>query len=159
MGTPLPADEQAPEKGYLCLKRTWQAGDIVELDLDMPVQAVWANPAVRQLAGRVALQRGPLVYCLEGVDHGSILLDRIGVNGAEIARSFHPEHRPGLLGGVTVLKGPGLLARDEGWDGILYQNQRPARQEIEITAVPYYAWDNRTPGEMRVWLRDENESK
>ncbi|MGQ0603407.1 MAG: hypothetical protein ACT4QE_17130 [Anaerolineales bacterium] len=119
----------------------------------MPVCSVWANPAVRQLQGRLALQRGPIVYCLEGADHGGIALDRLSLDPAAVS-SFVAEHRPDLLNGVTVLRGRGAIIDAAGWQGALYRrDNRPGRQPIEITAVPYYAWDNREPGEMRVWLR------
>ncbi|MBE3143975.1 MAG: glycoside hydrolase family 127 protein [Planctomycetes bacterium] len=142
--------------GYLAIVRAWQPGDIVRLTLDMPVQVVWANPAVRQLEGRVALQRGPLVYCLEGVDNGFVELDRISIDPDDMrAGKFTMEFCPDLLGGVTVLRGPGRLIDNQDWDEKLYSFQRPKLKEVPVTAVPYCTWDNREPGEMRVWLRAE----
>ena len=73
-------DLQPDENGYLAITREWQSGDGSNYEMDMPIQPVLANPAVRQLEGRVAIQRGPMVYCLEGVDHGGIILDRISVD-------------------------------------------------------------------------------
>jgi DUF1680 family protein len=120
--------------------------------MDMPVQAVFANPAVRQLEGRLAIQRGPLIYCLESADHGDLVLDQISINPQNIA-NFTATHRSDLLGGVTVIEGQGKVIDEKTWEGGLY-NSRPAREkDIAITAIPYFAWDNRTPGEMRVWLR------
>jgi DUF1680 family protein len=119
----------------------------------MPVEAVWANPAVRQLEGRVAVQRGPIVYCLEGCDHGQILLDRISVDAAAIPQ-WAVEHMPDLLGGVTVLRGRGRVIAAEDWGNTLYRSgAAPVEEPIDIVAVPYCVWDNREPGEMRVWLR------
>ena len=141
------------ENGYLQVSREWQNGDQVTYRMDMPIRPVWANPAVRQLQGRVALQRGPLVYCLEGVDHGGIILDRIALDGEKIADGFSAEYRQDLLGGVVVLRGKGLLTADEGWGDDLYLSKPPAASEIDLLAVPYCVWDNREPGEMRVWLR------
>jgi DUF1680 family protein len=153
-GAPLAA--QAEENGYLAIQRAWQPGDEVRLLLEMPVQVVWANPAVRQLEGRVALQRGPLVYCLEGVDHEGIALDRISINpGAVQAGRFTTEYCPDLLGGVTVLRGPARRITSGGWDDRLYSTRRPVTEAVTVTAVPYYAWENRAPGEMRVWFRAE----
>jgi DUF1680 family protein len=137
--------------GYLAILRAWQPGDRVDFTMEMPVQPVWANPAVRQLEGRVAIQRGPVVYCLEGVDHGGIVLDRISVNPQAIA-SFTVSHRTDLLGGVTILEGQGKVI-EACADGALYSSKAPVEQAVQIRAIPYYAWDNRAPGEMRVWLR------
>ena len=143
------ADGQ-PVNGYLAIERAWHPGDQVILDLEMPARLVWANPNVRQLVGRVAVQRGPVVYCLESVDNPVSPLDRITL---PLDTAWSAEHRLELLGGVTVLRGEALVD-DVCWSGGLYQPARPIRrQPVEITAVPYCVWDNRAPGEMRVWFR------
>jgi DUF1680 family protein len=139
--------------GYLALDRLWQAGDRIALSLAMPVQSVWAHPAVRQMQGRLALQRGPIVYCCEGVDHEDVGLDRISLDPAALP-AFTVEHHPELLGGVSVLHGPATLIDDNSWEGVLYRRNRPsATRPIQVRAVPYCVWDNRAPGEMRVWFR------
>ncbi len=131
--------------GYLAITRAWQPGDSVHLTLEMPVQALWANPAVRQLEGRVALQRGPLVYCLEGVDNEFVALDRISIKPADVlAGKFGVEPRPDLLNGLTVLRGPGCLIDSAGGDGQLYAHHRPGQREVTITAF------RTTPG-ITVW--------
>jgi DUF1680 family protein len=144
-----------PEKnGYLALSRTWQDGDVVEYLMDMPIRMVFANPAVRQLVGRLALQRGPLVYCLEEADHPQVTpLDRIAVSPKQIAEEFTVEFQPELLGGVAVIHGKGTLVEDRGWKGQLYDSLPPTKKELALTAVPYCVWGNRGQGEMRVWLR------
>ena len=140
--------------GYLAVEREWRPGDSVEYRMEMPIQTVWAHPAVRYLQGRMALQRGPLVYCLEGVDHSGIALDRIAIDPALVgSNQFAVEHQDRLLGGVSLLHGKGCVVDEEGWDSVLYQHGRPSIKSMEITAIPYYAWDNRAPGEMRVWIR------
>ena len=150
-GTAL--DLKADASGYLGITRTWKSGDTVLYDMDMPVRATWANPAVRQLEGRLALQRGPLVYCLEGTDHGGIQLDRIAVAPDEVAKKFKAEFQPGILGGVVTIQGKGTLIDDQGWGNALYRSTAPGKKELSISAVPYCVWDNREPGEMRVWMR------
>jgi DUF1680 family protein len=140
------------QNGYIALTRVWQSGDVIEFNMAMPVQSVYAHPSVRQMQGRVALQRGPLVYCLEGVDNDQAQLERISVD-ADAVKTFEVEHRSELLGGVTVIRGEGTIVSDEGWDGMLYRGTPSASHPIQITAIPYYSWDNRDPGEMRVWLR------
>jgi hypothetical protein len=134
------------EDGYAVVRRTWNAGDTVELDLPMPVRRVLAHNRVEADRGRVALERGPVVYCFEAVDHGgrvaNLALPDIGQFGAQ--------HRPELLGGVTVLTGEGLarVRRDE----------RDLVELVTLTAVPYYAWAHRELGEMAVWLPRQVES-
>jgi len=135
-GKPVETDEL--ERGYLRIGRTWQSGDVVKLELSMPVRRVRAHENVRYDRGRVALMRGPVIYCLEGVDHEFSVLDMRLPKEAEVA----PEHEPELLGGVTVLRGRGLAGDD-----------RP----VEFTAVPYYTWQNRGVDEMAVWLIEDPE--
>lgn len=149
----MPLQVQPDANGYLSIQRQWQDGDTISYEMAMPVRPVFANPAVRQLEGRVAIQRGPLVYCLEGTDHGGIILDRISVEAVKIADQFKMEHHPDWLGGIAVLRGKGSLIEETGWNNTLYQSAILPEKEIEITAVPYCVWDNRQPGEMRVWLR------
>ena len=151
-----PYDVQKDPGGYLAIRRAWQSGDVVEYGMEMPIRPVFANPAVRLLEGRLAIQRGPIVYCLEGVDNDGIILDRISLDPQEIARTFTDEYRPDLLGGVTVIRGHGSAIDEAGWQGNLYRSKVPAEKEVKITAVPYCVWDNRQPGEMRVWLRARN---
>ena len=129
------------DKGYARIARTWQAGDVVEIDMPMPVKRVYADPRVEADRGRVALQRGPIVYCLEGVDHNGKVLDIMLPKEAKLTA----EKRPELLGGVTVITGTGKRVRDG----------KPA-ENVKITAIPFYVWDNRPPsGEMVVWLPED----
>ncbi|MBM4019472.1 MAG: glycoside hydrolase family 127 protein [Planctomycetes bacterium] len=127
-----------PEKGYVRLRRTWRAGDAVDLDLPMAVRRVVSDPRVAANAGRVALVRGPLVYCVEAADHGGRVADlRLPAGAAPAA-----EHRPDLLGGITVIKCP--AERADAAAGAI-----PA---APLLAVPYGVWANRQVGEMDVWL-------
>jgi hypothetical protein len=138
------------QKGYVGIEREWHSGDVVMLDLDMPVRLTRANPNVRQMIGRVAIERGPLVYCLEAADNAIAPLDRIEL---PLDARWHAVHEAELLGGVTVLR-TRAQAIDAAWGDGLYANaKRVKRRPVEIVAVPYCAWDNRAPGEMRVWLR------
>jgi DUF1680 family protein len=138
-------------KGYARVGRLWQSGDRVILDLAMPVERVYAHPDVRQDAGCVALQRGPLVYCLEAVDHTVPLHRLVLPRAAELASHFEP----GMLGGIVVITGTAQAADDTDWEGMLYRSWPVTAYPCTITAIPYYAWDNRAPGEMRVWLQAE----
>jgi len=127
-------DASPQDDGYVRLRRRWLAGDVVELDLPMTVQRVHAHAKVKDDEGKVALMRGPIIYCLEAVDHPGVDLSRLLLTPETALRA---EHRAGLLGSVTVLQGEALA------DG-----QRP----VTLTAVPYYAWANREQGAMTVWV-------
>jgi len=118
------------------IKRAWKAADVVELDIPMPVRRVYAHERVEADRGKAALMRGPMIYCLEAVDHPDLDVSRIVLSrGADL----RAEHREELLGGVTVLLGKALA------DG-----KRPTT----LTAVPYYAWANRDRGSMTVWINE-----
>jgi len=134
-------------KGYARISRSWKAGDVVALELPMPVVRVECDPRVRDNVGRVALQRGPLVYCLEQADNpGGVLNLAVPSDAALVA-----EQRPDLLGGVTVIRGSAWRLNAAAWGHQLYR-PAPMPQRAEFTAIPYYAWDNRAPGEMTVWV-------
>ena len=105
------------EKGYAVLEREWQAGDTVTLELPMPIERVYADPQVRQNRGRVALQRGPVVYCLEAADNGADLNALTLPRDAALEASFAPD----LLSGVTVLRGQAERLAGDDWDGALYR--------------------------------------
>jgi DUF1680 family protein len=137
------------DKGYVKLTRTWSPGDVVNLDLAMPVELVESHPAVAQNAGMVAIQRGPLVYCLEQADNNIPLHRIILPRDAEFKTSFDPN----LLGGVVKITANVLVTDDSDWGDALYRPGKTATKPFTITAIPYYAWDNREPGEMRVWIR------
>ena len=138
------------DKGYARVVRRWTAGDRVELLLPMPVERVEAHPHVRQDAGSVALQRGPVVYCLEGVDNGRDLSDLILPRSAKLT----PKFAPALLGGVVVITGQAQRRDLSKWKGQLYRSVVTPRQKILIQAVPYAVWANRQSGEMRVWIHE-----
>ena len=138
--------------GYAHIRRRWEDGDEVSLALDMPVRLVRANPRVRQDAGRVAVCRGPLVYCLEQADNGENLhLARLtGVKPDD----FEVEYAPDKLGGIVQLTCRGLRDTDAGWGDALYSDDAPDEAvPAELTFIPYYSWANREAGEMQVWTR------
>jgi DUF1680 family protein len=141
-----PVREAPIVRGYLALDRTWKPGDVVTLDLSMPARRIEANPQVKEDQGQAAIARGPIIYCLEGCDNGASLASVALPGDAALTVAKAPE-----LPGVVALKGEGLAATETDWQGGLYRTAASPRK-VTLTAVPYYAWDNRAPGEMRVWL-------
>jgi DUF1680 family protein len=138
-------------KGYARVHREWKPGDVIELELPMPIERVESHPLVKANVGRVALQRGPIVYCLEGVDNGGRVLHLALPRDADVVA----EHRPDLLGGVTVINGTALAPSEKEWDAKLYRTTGQSNT-VKFTAVPYYSWDHRDPGEMVVWLPEDS---
>lgn len=128
-------------KGFLPVKRKWKSGDVVEIKLPMPVRRVLAHDAVKANTGRVAIERGPLVYCAEGADNDGPVLNRVLPDDAVLT----PEFRPDLLGGVAVLRGAAKSVGREANGSVMV---KPA----DITLIPYYAWNHRGANEMAVWL-------
>jgi hypothetical protein len=135
-------DDVPVQLGYARLHRMWSSGDVIELELPMPIRLVRSHEKVEANRGRVAIQRGPIVYCLEAVDINAPL-DRINLPD-DVALTA--AYRPDLLGGVTVIKGTALLRPQAKED----HASEPKR--VEFTAIPYYAWDHRDPGAMTVWI-------
>jgi len=128
-------------QGYARIERTWKAGDTVELDLPMPVRRVISHAKVTSNKGKVALQRGPVVYCLEGVDNDGKVLDLVIPDDAELTA----RPRGDLLGGVVTIAGQALTAR-RMLDGRIVPDASRG-----FTAIPYYAWAHRGRGNMTVW--------
>ncbi|MEV2211032.1 beta-L-arabinofuranosidase domain-containing protein [Streptomyces sp. NPDC050997] len=141
------------DDGWLRLERTWAPGDRVVLELALEPRLTAADPRVDAVRGCVAIERGPLVYCLEQVDHPGGGLDDIVI---DTTRPLAVKHRPDLLGGVITVVAAGRRRDipDPGWwpYGPADSSPRQGGEPVELTAVPYYAWANREDGSMRVWL-------
>lgn len=129
------------EKGYARIERVWKKGDTIQLDLPMPVRRIMANTKVVADRGKVALQRGPLVYCLEGPDNDGKVLDLVIPDNAELNTRFEPD----LLGGVVTIHGEAETAKRTLDGRIVPDAKRP------FTAIPYYAWAHRGSSQMTVW--------
>ncbi len=140
-------------RGYARLHRSWQPGDVVKLNLPMPVQRIKADPRVEACKGRVALQRGPLVYCLEGADNAGHVRNLVIPPNTPLEIEFVPS----LLGGVELIKGKAQALVGSHRSDQLYHpaDQEPAISTVDFRAVPYYANANREPGEMMVWMAEE----
>jgi hypothetical protein len=136
------------DKGYVALTRNWRSGDVIELMLPMPVRRVVANEQVAADRGRVALERGPIVYCAEWPDNpGGKVRNLLLPDAAKLTAEF----RPDLLNGVEVIKGKA--------DGLAYDAQgQVLKTQQDFTAIPYYAWANRGRGQMVVWIPNSEAS-
>jgi DUF1680 family protein len=143
----------SPNRGYVHILREWADKDEVVLWLAMPVERVAAHPEIRQDAGCVALQRGPIIYCLEEVDNGPRLANVVLPRNSRLT----PMLDAGLFGGVGVITGEAVRIEPSTWPGGLYQAQSNVKYEqtpFTFKAIPYCFWANRQPGEMRVWVRE-----
>ena len=146
--------EPALDLGYALLERRWRPGDVVELDLPMDARLVEAHPRIDSTRGCLAIERGPVVYCLEGCDQE----DGVNVLDLEIDPTgpLTATWRPDLLGGLVTVEAAGYAVDPSPWEGRLYRplasGERSSRRPVRLTAIPYYAWANRVPGAMRVWI-------
>ncbi|MCB2360393.1 glycoside hydrolase family 127 protein [Clostridium estertheticum] len=150
-------DEKAEYKiinGYISILREWNTFDTIEIQLDMEIQEIVANPNIKDDLGKVAIQRGPFIYCLEQVDNGENL------HLIKLLKSSRYEYEfdSKLLSGVGKIKTKAKkLIIDNSWEGQLYRSDRKGHiyEEREITFVPYYSWANRSVGEMRVFINKD----
>ncbi len=137
------------DRGYLRIDRDWAPGDCVTLSLAMPPRTLSARPELVFDLGRVAVQRGPFIYCVEEADAGADV-EHLALDAtAPIAVGFAPE----LLGGTGILDLPGWITRTPAPGAPLYSDQPPAQDRATVRAIPYPLWAHRGPGTMAVWLR------
>ncbi len=138
----------ALDHGYATITRAWQKKDIVELSLPMPVHRIAASAKVAADRGKVALQRGPIVYCAEWKDSPDQHVRNILLKDSAKLRA---EFQPAFLDGVEVIKGSAVAYR-------LDAQSRLRNREEPFTAIPYYAWANRGPGQMEVWIANAEDA-
>lgn len=130
------------EKGFARIERRWEKGDAIELDLPMPIRRVLCHEKVEANRGRVALERGPIVYCAEAIDNNGQVFNILLTDDIK----FEAEGREDLLGGITAVTAEAYgLYPDRDGKTIVTKKQK-------FTAIPYYAWSHRGVGEMAVWL-------
>jgi DUF1680 family protein len=144
---------------YLPIRRTWKPGDVVTLTFPMDTQIVASNPRVSENSGRVAMMRGPIVYCVEGLDQPSgIALSDIAIRVTQSpSKEFENEYSRNLLDGVVVLRHVGVAYETASADEGLYMpiGSAAKTRSAKLTMIPYYAWANRQPTAMQVWSRYE----
>jgi DUF1680 family protein len=138
------------KKDYIRIPRSWKKGDQVELDLEMPVERIESHPSVRHNCGTIALKRGPMVYCIEEVDNGADIADlRLPRKSrfSLVSKKISDEK-------VPFVTAKGYRREKRVWTGKLYEPVQTPLREVRIKAVPYFLWNNRGNGEMRVWITD-----
>lgn len=139
------------QNGYLQLERQWQAGDRVTLQLPVSPRLTAAHPRVDPTRGSVAIEYGPLVYCLEQIDQQANVLDV----KLDTSQPLTSEWQPDLLGGIVTIEAAGYMAQNDQWGDVLYRpfDQATIAQEaVKLTMIPYHLWGNRDRGAMRVWV-------
>lgn len=138
------------ENGYLCLNRMWTEADRLELRFEIKVLSMRANPQVRADAGKIALTRGPLVYCLEETDNG----ENLAAISIPASQEFETVKHPDLPEGIPAIGGVAYRLDELAWENCLYA---PIIKQIPVhfCAVPYALWGNRRKGEMQVWTREK----
>jgi DUF1680 family protein len=146
-----PAEAAVTPGSYATLQRAWKTGDRIQLELPMPVELMESHPLVEETRNHVALKRGPLVYCLEtpGLPEG-VKLSRVALSREA---KYSPRYDPNVLSGVVVIETNAKINGSEDWQGRLYRPLPSATERTErIELTPYFAWANRGPTEMSVWL-------
>jgi DUF1680 family protein len=133
----------SPDEGYLVFSRKWKKGDIVELDMPMPVRKVKAHRNIEADKDKVAIQKGPVVYCAEGGDHKN---NRVLNLVYDPETTLESEYRSELLNGVQVITGEVIGTKRTREGEVIMENNQP------LTLIPYHVWANRGSGEMMVWL-------
>lgn len=142
----------APRPGtFYELRRVWKSGDQIDLDLPMRPRLMESHPLVEETLNQIAIQRGPIVYCLESVDlpRGVQLMDIAIPPDADLVARFDRN----LLGGIAVLEGIVQVRESQEWNGELYRELKAySSKPVEVRFIPYSVWGNRGPSEMTVWL-------
>lgn len=143
------ADAAASPGTFARIERAWKPGDVVTLDMPMDIRLIEGHPRIEEIRNQAAIQRGPLVYCIESPDlpDGTGILDVYLPTGSKLTAT----HQPDLLGGVTTIQGTIALRRDQG-EGMYRVIEKPTWQTIDGQFIPYYAWCNRGRSEMTVFL-------
>jgi Uncharacterized protein conserved in bacteria len=140
------------ENGYAILERVWNEGDVIELDLSMPVLKMRANPLLSENVGKVAIQRGPIVYCMEEADNGKYLSEILISREASLEVSQKKDN----IDSVPIIETEAFRLEHESWGKDLYrQDEFPVSRKQKLRLIPYYAWANREVGEMAVWIREQ----
>ena len=142
-------DANSISGSYLKINRQWKKGDVISLDIPMPVQLMEANPLVEETKNQLAVKRGPLVYCLEsnGISKEASINDVVlDINSNFKTETIKVDNRD-----LVAIKAQGFL-NSESWDKKLYQPIQKSKTEVSLQLVPYFSWGNANSKEMTVWF-------
>lgn len=136
-------------RGYIYIDKSWNGHEVIEYQMEMKAKLIAANPKVRADAGKAAIVKGPLVYCLEACDNG----ENLAAISIKPDVEFVERYDPDLLGGIKTLTFEGRRLKEDGWSDKLYQPWNQKYEEVTLKAIPYCFWNNRGKHEMQVWTR------
>ena len=137
------------DKGYAVVTGNWKKGDFIALDMPMRAKLIEANPLVEEARGQVAVQRGPIIYCVESQDLGGLDIDNIAL---PVDASFKPVETNIAGSRMMALEGEAVNRGESTWSGQLYREVGRQKNKVKIRLIPYYAWGNRGKGEMSIWI-------
>ena len=147
-GTQISASTKSAD-GYLVIDREWRKGDVIDIEIPMTTRIIEANPLVEECRGQVAIQRGPVVYCLESTDIPGIDIDDIAI---PLDAEFTPVEAEIAGSRIVALETQVKSRGEDSWEGTLYRDASTKKEKVTIRLIPYYAWGNRGDSEMTVWI-------
>ena len=143
-------DITAPKAGeYLTLTQTWSKGDVITLTLPMETRVIEANPLVEECRGQVAVQRGPILYCLGSNELNGMYIDNIS---SPVNATFTPVETTIEGSRMMALETEAVDRSEKTWTGTLYRTANTEKKKVKVRLIPYYAWGNRGKSEMTVWM-------
>ena len=134
---------------YASINRTWKKGDVITLDMPMRTRLIEANPLVEESRGQVAVQRGPVIYCLESNDLNGLSIDNIAIPANA---KFTPVDMTIAGSKMKALEVEAVNRTEDTWKDVLYREVSTKKNTVKIRLIPYYAWGNRGKSEMTVWM-------
>lgn len=139
-------------ESYAAVTCTWKKGDVVRLEMPMETKLVEANPLVEECRGQVAVQRGPIIYCLESNDLNGVDIDNIAI---PVDAKFVPVETNIEGSRIMALETEAVNRSEKSWNNTLYREVSKDKNKVKIRLIPYYAWGNRGKSEMTVWIPAE----
>ena len=144
-----PVNVDAKSESYAAVTRQWKKGDVVTLDMPMETKLMEANPLVEECRGQVAVQRGPVIYCLESNDLNGVNIDNIAIPADA---EFTPVETTIEGSRMMALETEAVNRTEASWENTLYREISKDKNTVKIRLIPYFAWGNRGDSEMTIWI-------
>ena len=141
--------ETDSKSSYMELTGEWKKGDVINIDIPMETRLIEANPLVEESRGQIAVQRGPIVYCIESNDLNGTDIDNIAI---PLDAKFTPVETKIDGSRIMALETEAINRAEKPWTGTLYREVKTDKEKVKIRLIPYYAWGNRGKSEMTVWI-------